>query len=108
MNEDISSQTFDVVASKLQDELIDIISNDNQVNDYELIVYKYVFISELNIPVVEDLGIEILEDAFIMYLIPDGLKFSLLVKLDDAFDKFELEFMPNSYGVIKLKFLLSD
>ncbi|MEE0938554.1 hypothetical protein [Methanobrevibacter sp.] len=40
MNEDISSQTFDVVASKLQDELIDIISNDNQVNDYELIVYK--------------------------------------------------------------------
>ena len=108
MNEDISSQTFDVVASKLQDELIDVISNDNQVNDYELIVYKYVFISELNIPVVEDLGIEILEDAFIMYLIPDGLKFSLLVKLDDAFDKFELEFMPNSYGVIKLKFLLSD
>ena len=108
MNEDISSQTFDVVASKLQDELIDIISNDNQVNDYELIVYKYVFISELNIPVVEDLGIEILEDAFVMYLIPDGLKFSLLAKLDDAFDKFELEFMPNSYGVIKLKFLLSD
>ena len=108
MNDDISSQTFDVVASKLQDELIDVISNDNQVNDYELIVYKYVFISELNIPVVEDLGIEILEDAFVMYLILDGLKFSLLAKLDDAFDKFELVFMPNSYGVIKLKFLLSD
>lgn len=108
MNDDISSQTFDVVASKLQDELIDVISNDNPVNDYELIVYKYVFISELNIPVVEDLGIEILEDAFVMYMIPDGLKVSLLAKLDDAFDKFELVFMPNSYGVIKLKFLLSD
>ena len=108
MNDDISSQTFDVVASKLQDELIDVISNDNLVNDYELIVYKYVFISELNIPVVEDLGIEILEDAFVMYMIPDGLKVSLLAKLDDAFDKFELVFMPNSYGVIKLKFLLSD
>ena len=108
MNEDISSQTFDVVASKLQDELIDVISNDNQVNDYELIVYKYVFISELNIPVVEDLGIEIVEDAFVMYLIPDDLKFGVLAKLNDVFDKFELVFMPNSYGVIKLKFLLSD
>lgn len=96
--------TFDAIASKLQDELADIIINGTEVNDYELIVYKYVFISELEIPVVEDLGFEISEDSFRLFIIPDDLEFSLLRKLDDAFDRFQLSFMPNSYDVIKLKF----
>ena len=77
----------------------------SDINDYQLIVYKYVFISELNVPLLEDWGIEICDDSFIVYIIPDDLEFGLLRKLDDAFDKFELMFMPNSYGVIKLKFL---
>ncbi len=90
----------------MQDELAEIISNDKEVNDYELIVYKYVFISELKVPLLEDLGVEIEDDSFILYLIPDNLEFSILRKLDDSFDKFELSFMPNEYCVIKLKFLL--
>lgn len=96
--------TFDLVASKLQDELIDIIINKKEVNDYELIVYKYIFISELKIPLLEDLGVEIEDDSFMLHIIPDGLEFSLLRKLDDAFDKFAITFMPNSYNIIKLKF----
>ena len=96
--------TFEQIASKLQDELADIIINGKQANDYELIVYKYVFISELKVPLVEDLGFEIDDDSFMVYVIPDDLKFSLLRKLDDVFDKFTMTFMPNSYKVIKLKF----
>ena len=34
----MSDETFDVVASKLQEELIDIFKNNKEVNDYELIV----------------------------------------------------------------------
>ena len=98
------SITFDALASKLQDELADIIVNDVEVNDYLLIMYKYVFISELKVPVVEDLGVEIGEDSFILNLVPDGLEFSLLRRLDDAFDRFHLTFMPNKYNIIKLKF----
>ena len=37
--------TFDEVASKLQCELADIIMNRKEVNEYELIVYKYLFIN---------------------------------------------------------------
>ena len=93
---------------KLQEELIDIIKNNKEVNDYELIVYKYVFISELKVPLMEDLGVKINEDSFILYIIPDDLEFSLLRKLDDVFDRFKLSFMPNEYNIIKLRFLLSD
>ena len=100
----MTSITFDVIASKLQDELADIILSGRQVDDYGLIVYKYVFISELKIPVVEDLGVEITEDSFILNLIPDDLEFSILRKLDDVFDRFQITFMPNSYNIIKLKF----
>ena len=64
------------------------------------------FISELKIPLLEDLGVEITEDSFILYIIPDDLKFSVLRKLDDVFDKFTLSFMPNKYNIIKLKFSL--
>ena len=96
--------TFDAIASKLQEELTGIIVGGADVNEYELIVYKYVFISELKVPVVEELGIEIAEDSFILYLIPDDLEFSQLRKLDDAFDRFKLAFMPNEYNVIKLRF----
>ena len=100
--------TFDVMASKIQSELIDIIKNGNEVNEYELIVYKYVFISELNIPLLEDLGVEIMDDSFILYIIPDDLELSLLRKLDDSFDRFNVTFMPNSYNILKLRFKLSD
>ena len=104
----MDSMTFDTVASKLQTELIDIIENAKEVNEYELIVFKYLFISELNIPLLEDLGIEIVDDSFILYVIPDGLKLNLLRDLADAFDRFEVTFMSNSYNILKLKFRLSD
>ena len=100
--------TFKVVASKLKEDLIDIIRNDRDVNDYELIVFKYVFISELKIPVHEELGIEIEDDSFILHVIPDDLKFSTLRELVDEFDEFDVIFMPNSYNILKLKFRLSD
>lgn len=102
----ITEETFDVIAQKLQDELADIIQSKTEVNDYELIVYKYVFISELGIPLLENLGVEITDDAFILYVIPDNLQFALLRKLDDVFDKFDLTFMPNEFNIIKLKFSL--
>ncbi|MBQ2636092.1 MAG: hypothetical protein IJG09_05270 [Methanobrevibacter sp.] len=100
--------TFEAIALKLQEELADIIENNKDVNDYELIVYKYVFISELKVPLLEDLGIEIEEDFFVLYIIPDDLEFDLLRKLDDVFDKFKVTFMPNDYNILKLKFTLSD
>lgn len=104
----ITEETFEAIASKLQEELIDVIENDRQVNDYELIVYKYIFISELGVPLLEDLGVEIIEDGFILYIIPDNLDFKLLRKLDDEFDRFRLFFAPNDFQLIKLKFLLCD
>ena len=100
--------TFREIASKLQDELVDILKSKKQVNDYELIVYKYLFISELNVAVFEELGVEIKDDSFVLYVIPDDLEFSLLRDLDDAFDKFTVTFLPNSYNLLKLKFKLSD
>ena len=87
---------------------MDILKSKKQVNDYELIVYKYLFISELNVPVFEELGVEIKDDSFVLYVIPDDLEFSLLRDLDDAFDKFTVTFLPNSYNLLKLKFKLSD
>lgn len=105
---EISGETFEVIASKIQDELSDIIRNRKELNEYELIVYKYLFISELKIPLLEDLGVEVKEDSFILYIIPDNLEFEELRKLDDAFDKFELKFMANPYNLIKLEFVLGD
>ena len=105
---EITEETFEAIASKIQDELADIIKSKKPINDYELIVYKYLFINELKIPLLEDLGIEITEDSFILYIIPDSLEFSLLRKLDDNFNRFNLCFMPNSYNLLKLKFILSD
>jgi len=99
--------TFKAIASKLQEELIGVIESQ-EINDYELIVFKYVFISELKIPVHEELGVKITEDSFILYIIPDDLEFSMLRKLDDAFDRFSITFLPNSYNILKLKFKLSD
>lgn len=104
----ITAETFEALASKIQDELIDIIQDSKELNEYELIVYKYVFISELKIPLLDDFGVEITEDSFILYIVPDDLEFKLLRKLDDAFDRFELKFMPNSYNIIKLAFVLGD
>lgn len=105
---EITEETFEAIASKLQEELIDVIENDRPVNDYELIVYKYIFISELGVPLFEDLGVEIIDDGFILYIIPDNLDFKLFRKLDDAFDRFRLFFAPNDFQLIKLKFLLCD
>lgn len=100
--------TFKAVSNKLQDELVDILKSEKEVNDYELIVYKYVFISELGIPLFEDLGVEINENSFVLYIIPDDLQFAQLRDLDDAFDKFTITFLPNSYNLLKLNFRLSD
>ncbi len=100
--------TFKAIASKLQDELLEIIESAKAVNEYELIVYKYVFISELKIPVHEELGVEITEDSFILYVIPDDLELKTLRKLDDAFDKFKITFLPNSYNILKLNFKIGD
>ena len=102
------SMTFNAIASKLQDELADIIKSEKEVNDYELIVYKYVFISELNVPLFEELEVEINEYSFVLHIIPDDLEFDLLRDLDDAFDKFTITFLPNSYNLLKLNFKLSD
>ena len=102
------SMTFNAIASKLQDELADIIKSEKEVNDYELIVYKYVFISELNVPLFEELEVEINEDSFVLHIIPDDSEFDLLRDLDDAFDKFTITFLPNSYNLLKLNFKLSD
>ena len=98
--------TFNAIASKLQDELTEIIRNDGEINEYELIVYKYVFISELKIPVHEELGVEINENSFVLYVIPDDLEFCVLEKLVNAFDKFKAKFKANDYNIIKLEFEL--
>ena len=100
--------TFDAVAGKLEEELVSVIKSARPVNDYELIVYKYVFITELGIPLWEDIGFEIDDDSFILYIIPDGLEFSLLRDLCNAFDRFNVTFMPNPYNVVKLRFKLGD
>ena len=92
----------------MQDELAGIIENNIEVNDYQLIMYKYIFTSELKIPLLDDLGVEIAEDSFILYIIPDDLELSVLRKLDDVFDKFKVSFMPNPYNILKLKFALCD
>lgn len=73
-----------------------------------IIVYKHVFISELKMPLFEEMEIEITSDSFILHLIPDDLQFTLLRKLDEAFDRFKISFLPNSYNLLKLNFKLSD
>lgn len=98
--------TFNALSDKIQDELVDIITNDVDVNEYQLIMYKYIFITELKIPVHEELGIEILENSFVLYIIPDDLDFELLERLVNAFDKFKVRFRANGYNIIKLEFEL--
>ena len=98
--------SFETVVGKLKGELKDIIENNKEVNEYELIVYKYVFINELKVPLLEDLGMEITQDSFILYIIPDDLKFDCLRKLADAFSEFDVTFMSNPYNLIKLRFRL--
>lgn len=100
--------TFEAVAGKLQEELAEVIKSARPVNDYELIVYKYVFITELGIPLWEDLGFEIDDDSFMLYIIPDDLEFDLLKDLCEAFNRFHVTFMPNPYNVVKLRFNLGD
>lgn len=100
--------TFKAIAGKLQEELAEIIEKGIDVNDYELIVYKYLFITELGIPVHEDLGIEIAEDSFSLYIIPDDLRFDVLKELVGQFDRFDVRFKANPYNIIKLEFVLGD
>ena len=100
--------TFKDIAGKLQEELVGIIRNDAEVNDYELIVYKYVFITELEIPLHEELGIKVCENSFVLHIIPDDLEFGLLEKLVYTFDKFKAKFKANKYNIIKLEFELCD
>ena len=88
--------------------MAEIIRNGLEVNDYLLIMYKYLFIAELKVPLHEDLGVEIDDDSFILYIMPDDLELALLRKVEDAFDRFMVTFMPNPYNLIKLKFRLCD
>lgn len=104
----ITEESFELMASKLQEELAGIIEKGLDVDDYKLIMYKYIFISELKIPLLEDLGVEIGENSFVLYIVPDDLEFGRLRHLDDVFDKFESSFEPNDYNVIKLRFKLCD
>ena len=104
----MDDENFKKVALKFQDELAEIIKENRDVNEYELIVFKYVFITELEIPLLEDLPVEMDEDSFSIYVIPDDLPFGKLRLLDGCFDRFELTFVPNPYNLIKLKFMLSD
>ena len=60
----------------------------------------------MKIPLLEDLGVEIDDGSFILYIIPDDLKFNTLNRLDESFDKFELIFMSNQYNLLKLKFVI--
>ena len=85
---------------------MEIIKNSDEINEYGLIVYKYVFLNELNIPLLEDLGIKINDDSFDLYIVPDDLDFNILRMLDDTFDKFKLKFKSNPYNIIKLRFTL--
>ena len=100
--------TFEMIAGKLKEELTGIIESEKELNEYELIVFKYVFITELKIPLFEDIGIEITEDSFILYIIPDDLEFDILKKLSEVFCEFRITFMPNQYNIIKLRFQLGD
>ena len=100
--------TFDAIAKKIQDELAEIIGNDVIVSEYELIVYKYLFISELGIPLLEDLDVVVTDNSFILYVIPDDLEFNVLEKLVNTFDMFKARFKANDYNIIKLEFVLCD
>lgn len=60
----------------------------------------------MKIPLLEDLGVEIDDGSFILYIIPDDLEFNTLKRLDESFDKFELIFMSNQYNLLKLKFVI--
>lgn len=83
-----------------------VIQNKKQINEYELIVYKYMFISELGMPLFDEKEIEIDSDSFTVHMIPDALEFDRLRKLDDAFYRFDLIFMPNVYNLLKIRFNL--
>ena len=96
----ISDETFEMMASKLQDELLEIIENHYELNDYELIMYKYVFTSQLNLNEVRLFEID--EDSFTLTIVPENLEFKYLRQVDDAFDKFELILLPDQF--VKIKF----
>ena len=85
---------------KNSNDIIELISNNMRVD------FKEHFLNELNIPLLEDLGIKINDDSFDLYIVPDDLDFNILRMLDDTFDKFKLKFKSNPYNIIKLRFTL--
>ena len=98
----ITKETFSQVAETLQNELIDLVKIGNKLDDYQIILYNYLFTKELDFPT---LHIEIKENHFILYVVPDDLSVKHLRLIDDTFDKFELTFLENSQeNSIRLKF----
>lgn len=94
------------IVSKLQKDLLEIIQNNYDTNEYELLVYKYVFSNELNILLSYDEPfLEINEDSFDLYVIPDNLSLNHLRLIDDLFDKFELTLQTDERpNILKIKF----
>ena len=83
--------------------MIDVIDKDIEIDDYKIILYNHLFTHELDLPV---LHFEKDENSFVIYILPDDLELKHLRLIDDAFDEFELVFMPIQNKLIRLKFIL--
>lgn len=90
------------MSHQLQKELIDVVRFDVEVDDYKVILYNYLFTQELDFPV---LHFEKEDDSFILHVLPDDLQVRQLRLIDDAFDEFELVFMPVCENLMRLKFV---
>lgn len=76
---------------------------DVEVDDYKIILYNHLFTNELDFPV---LHFEKDDNSFILHVLPDDLEVKQLRLIDDAFDEFELIFVPVSQNnLIRLKFI---
>ena len=101
----ITEDTFIQVANQLQKDLIDIIEEDIELDDYKVILYNYLFTKELDFPV---LHIERDNNYFIIHVLPDDLSISDLASINEVFDRFNIMFLPNSENLIRLKFILKN
>lgn len=88
------------MSQQLQKELIEVVKFDVEVDDYKVILYNYLFTQELDFPV---LHFEKEENSFIIHVLPDDLEVKHLRLIDDAFDEFELVFLPVFENLIRIK-----
>lgn len=87
----------------MQKELSALVKTGDDLDDYQVILYNYLFTTELSFPIMH---IEIKENSFILHVVPDDLKVKQIRLIDDAFDKFELVFLSNSpEKLMRLKFI---